>query len=116
MKPPYIMFYTPSGRFELNEKICLSFTNYHPEFWQPAWTIQSILLALVSFMPVREEMLAIGAINSSPKERQMLAKKSLDWKCPVCNKTNREIAEEHMLAEDDAQAEEELKNAGVGMP
>ena len=46
----------------------------------------------------------------------MLAKKSLDWKCPVCNKTNREIAEEHMLPEDDAQAEEELKSAGVGMP
>ena len=38
MKPPYIMFFTPNGRFELNEKICLSFTNYHPEYWQPAWT------------------------------------------------------------------------------
>ena len=38
MKPPYIMFFTPNGRFELNKKICLSFTNYHPEYWQPAWT------------------------------------------------------------------------------
>lgn len=38
-KPPYIMFFTPNGRFELHEKICLSFTNYHPEYWQPAWTI-----------------------------------------------------------------------------
>jgi len=54
-KPPYIIFFTPNGRFELHEKICLSFTNYHPEYWQPAWTIQSILLALVSFFPVNEE-------------------------------------------------------------
>lgn len=55
MKPPYIIFFTPSGRFEVKEKICLSFTNYHPEYWQPAWTIQNILVALVSFFPVNED-------------------------------------------------------------
>ena len=46
MKPPYIMFFTPNGRFELNEKICLSFTNYHPEYWQPAWTSKFLIRSL----------------------------------------------------------------------
>ena len=46
----------------------------------------------------------------------MLAKKSLEWTCKVCKKTNQEIADKNMLAENDAQAEEELKRAGVGMP
>jgi ubiquitin-conjugating enzyme E2 J1 len=49
MKPPYIIFLIPSGQFKVKEKICLSFTNYHPEYWQPAWTIQIIFVALVSF-------------------------------------------------------------------
>jgi ubiquitin-conjugating enzyme E2 J1 len=91
------MFFTPSGRFELHEKICLSFTNYHPEFWQPAWTIQSILLALVSFMPVNEEMLALGAIKSSDKEKVVLAERSVDWTCPTCKVSNKAIAAEYML-------------------
>ena len=27
----------PNGRFELNTKVCLSITGFHPEYWQPAW-------------------------------------------------------------------------------
>ena len=41
------MFLTPSGRFETNTKICLSFSAYHPELWQPAWGIRLILEALI---------------------------------------------------------------------
>ena len=67
-------------------------------------------------MPVNEDMLAIGAIKSSSKERQMLAKRSHDWACKVCKKTNKQIASECMLDENDDQAEEELKRAGAGMP
>ena len=59
------------------------------------------MLALVSFMPVNEEMLAIGAIKSSPKERKMLAQKSHEWTCKVCKKTNKEIADEFLLDEND---------------
>jgi len=88
MKPPYIIFFTKSGRFEIKEKICLSFTNYHPEYWQPAWTIQNILVALVSFMPVCEDQLAIGAIKASKSEREWFAKESLEWKCEICQKSN----------------------------
>lgn len=36
-KPPHVVFLTPSGRFETHTKICLSFSAFHPELWQPAW-------------------------------------------------------------------------------
>jgi ubiquitin-conjugating enzyme E2 J1 len=83
-KPPYIIFLTPSGRFSVNEKICLTFTNYHPEYWQPAWTIRNILQALVSFMPVDEFNLSIGSLTGSVEERKSLAKKSIDFVCDKC--------------------------------
>ena len=35
MKPPSIMFMTPSGRFETNKKICMSMSDFHPESWNP---------------------------------------------------------------------------------
>lgn len=35
--PPSISFLTPNGRWEIDKKICLSVTGYHPEMWQPAW-------------------------------------------------------------------------------
>jgi len=88
MKPPYIIFFTPSGRFEIKEKICLSFTNYHPEYWQPAWTIQNILVALVSFFPVNEDQLAIGAMRATKQEREYFAKESKNWTCEICKKSN----------------------------
>ena len=67
-------------------------------------------------MPVNEEVLAVGAIKSSPKERQNYAQKSRDWVCPVCKISNAQIAEQFLLSENDATAEEELSRAGAGMP
>lgn len=79
-KPPSVQFLTPNGRFEINTKICLTFTNFHPEYWQPAWTVKTILIGLISYMPVEEETMSIGSINTSPKERKYLSKASLFWK------------------------------------
>ena len=112
MKPPYIIFFTPSGRFEIKEKICLSFTNYHPEYWQPAWTIQNILVALVSFFPVNEDQLAIGAIRASKQERVSLAERSKHWKCEICDLTNKEIADQFM-SETTADAVKELEKSNI---
>uniref|UniRef100_A0A1I8FGD5 UBIQUITIN_CONJUGAT_2 domain-containing protein n=1 Tax=Macrostomum lignano TaxID=282301 RepID=A0A1I8FGD5_9PLAT len=58
MKPPNIILLTPNGRFEINKKICLSISGYHPETWRPAWSIRTALLALVGFMPTH----GLGAI------------------------------------------------------
>eukprot|EP01083_Nonionella_stella_P240207 839938_1 len=84
-KPPNIVFLTPSGRFETNVKVCLSFSAYHPELWQPAWGIRLILEALVSFLPTKGDG-AIGALDWSSEERKKLAKKSLEYRCmnPTC--------------------------------
>jgi ubiquitin-conjugating enzyme E2 J1 len=81
-KPPHIMFLTPSGRFETNTKICLSFSAFHPELWQPAWGIRLILEALISFLPTPGDG-AIGALDYKPEERRRLAKQSQSFCCPV---------------------------------
>jgi hypothetical protein len=39
-KPLRIVFLTPSARFETNTKVCLIFSAFHPELWQPAWGIR----------------------------------------------------------------------------
>lgn len=83
------MLLTPSGRFEIKEDLCMSFTNYHPESWQPAWTISNILHGLVSYMPVDEsEILVIGAIKASSAERKKIAKFSKNFRCKICAHTN----------------------------
>lgn len=82
-KPPHIVFLTPSGRFETNTKVCLSFSAYHPELWQPAWGIRLILEALISFLPTPGDG-AIGALDYKPEERKRLAKESRNWCCPIC--------------------------------
>jgi len=82
-KPPNIVFLTPNGRFETNVKVCLSFSAYHPELWQPAWGIRLILEALISFLPTKGDG-AIGALDWTSAERKKLAKKSCEYNCKVC--------------------------------
>ena len=44
MKPPSIYMVTPSGRFEVNMKICMSMSDFHPESWNPSWRVETILV------------------------------------------------------------------------
>jgi ubiquitin-protein ligase len=82
----------------VKKDICLSFTDYHPESWQPAWTIANILHGIVSYMPVdEEEQLAIGAIKASSSERKKIALMSHNYKCATCCQSLGEIAEKSML-------------------
>ncbi|OUC46164.1 ubiquitin--protein ligase [Trichinella nativa] len=71
MKPPSVMFLTPNGRFETSTKICLSITDHHPEYWQPCWSLRTVLLAIVGFMPTPGEG-AIGSLDFSKDERHAL--------------------------------------------
>ena len=50
MKPPSVLMLTPNGRFEVNQRICLSMSDFHPESWNPLWSVGSILIGLYSFM------------------------------------------------------------------
>jgi len=45
-----IRMLTPSGRFEPNQRICLSMSDFHPETWNCMWSVSSILQGVVSFM------------------------------------------------------------------
>ncbi|KAK5980727.1 UBiquitin Conjugating enzyme [Trichostrongylus colubriformis] len=83
MKPPNVVILTPNGRFELNKKICLSISGYHPETWLPSWSIRTALLALIGFMPTAGAG-ALGSLEYPVAERRKLAKKSLEWKCKEC--------------------------------
>eukprot|EP01086_Lenisia_limosa_P002175 TRINITY_DN1472_c0_g1_i4.p1 TRINITY_DN1472_c0_g1~~TRINITY_DN1472_c0_g1_i4.p1 ORF type:complete len:158 (+),score=5.48 TRINITY_DN1472_c0_g1_i4:46-519(+) len=75
LKPPNIVFLTPSGRFETNTKICVSMSAYHPESWQPAWDVRTALLALRTYMSAPGEG-AIGALDLPDDERKRLAQYS----------------------------------------
>ncbi|XP_065908567.1 ubiquitin-conjugating enzyme E2 J1-like isoform X2 [Dysidea avara] len=90
MKPPSIIMLTPNGRFEVNKKICLSMSAYHPELWQPSWSIRTALLAIIGFMP-SEGGGAIGSLDYTPEERKLLAKRSLEWVCSTCGAVVKDI-------------------------
>lgn len=49
-KPPSIYMLTPNGRFKTNKKLCLSISDFHPDTWNPAWSVSTILTGLLSFM------------------------------------------------------------------
>ncbi|KAG0256452.1 hypothetical protein BG011_004498 [Mortierella polycephala] len=85
--PPSLMFLTPNGRFELHKKVCLSITGYHPEYWQPAWGIRTVLVAVMGFLPTQSKG-AIGGLDTSVAARKTLAIKSRTWMCPTCNLEN----------------------------
>ena len=75
-RPPDIRMMTPSGRFEINKKLCLSITSYHPETWSAAYSIGAILRAFISFMAENDSK-SIGAIEETVEVRKELAAMSL---------------------------------------
>eukprot|EP00939_MAST-03C_sp_MAST-3C-sp1_P005335 g5335.t1 len=74
MKPPSIKMLTPSGRFLTSRRLCLSISDYHPESWNPSWSVGAVIVGLQSFM--YEESNAIGSIRASKSERAELAASS----------------------------------------
>ncbi|KAF8321654.1 UBC-like protein [Clavulina sp. PMI_390] len=81
-KAPSIMLLTPNGRFELNKKICISFTSYHEDLWQPSWGVRTAIIGLQSFFPVKGEgAMGVGGIEVPLNERKRLAALSRNWVC-----------------------------------
>eukprot|EP00913_Durusdinium_trenchii_P020386 g19150.t1 len=72
MKPPSIKLLTPSGRFEINKRICLSMSDFHKESWNPSWTVEKILIGLMSFM-YEENSVSIGSILEPKEDRRRYA-------------------------------------------
>lgn len=74
MRPPRIKMLTPSGRFTPHAAICFSFSDFHPETWQPGWTIGTVLTGLLSFMTTEE--MTTGSMRESAATRRRLAQES----------------------------------------
>ena len=47
-EPPDYYMLTPSGRYNVGSKICLTNSSYHKGDWSSTWNIQSILIAFYS--------------------------------------------------------------------
>lgn len=76
-KPPSIYMITPNGRFKCNTRLCLSISDFHPDTWNPAWSVATILTGLLSFMVERNPTL--GSIETSDYEKRVLAGRSLEF-------------------------------------
>ena len=76
-KPPAIYMFTPSGRFQPKSRLCLSISDFHPETWNPSWSISLILIGLLSFM--NEESNSVGTVTASDPQRRRLALSSFSF-------------------------------------
>uniref|UniRef100_A0A914QHW8 UBC core domain-containing protein n=1 Tax=Panagrolaimus davidi TaxID=227884 RepID=A0A914QHW8_9BILA len=77
----YLIYGSPGSLYE----------DFHPEKWNPSWTVSSILMAFVSFMNDKEYNHA-GGMKTTDQEKQKLAKESRDFN--LRNPKFREIFEE----------------------
>ncbi|SCZ97313.1 BZ3500_MvSof-1268-A1-R1_Chr4-2g07131 [Microbotryum saponariae] len=86
--PPTIKFsyhtlqmMTPSGRFAPSQAICTSMSSFHPSTWNPAWSVNTILVGLLSFMLGDE--ITTGSVMTTEAEKQAFAKASHAWNMQV---------------------------------
>lgn len=76
-KPPGVMMLTPNGRFKPNRRLCLSMSDFHPESWNPMWSISTILMGLYSFM--MDNKPTTGSIETSLAAKRKFAADSLEY-------------------------------------
>ncbi|VDD83115.1 unnamed protein product [Mesocestoides corti] len=76
-RPPSIYMITPNGRFACNTRLCLSISDFHPDSWNPAWSVSTILTGLLSFM--LEDTPTMGSITTSTYDKHVMAKESAEF-------------------------------------
>lgn len=77
-KPPNFKVLTPSGRFLVDQKICLSNSTYHSNEWSPEWNIKSMLLGMISIWLDDKEH-GISHIHYGDAEKISYAKESIEF-------------------------------------
>jgi hypothetical protein len=66
-------------------------SDFHPELWNPLWSVSSILTGVLSFMV--ENSPTLGSMQSSAATRRQLAQRSMKFN--VCNKTFVQLFPKH---------------------
>ncbi len=114
-KPPGILMLTPSGRFQPNTRICLSISDFHPETWNPMWSVSSILAGLLAFMMCNDK--TYGSIDTDDATKRRLSKdsKAFNLRDPVFCRLYPELAED-MRRELREEAEAAARRAPAGAP
>lgn len=95
LKPPSVIMLTPNGRFKTGRRLCLSMSDYHPESWNPMWSVSTIITGLISFMV--ESAPTLGSIETSVAEKKKLANHSLEFNArdELFRKLFPELVEKH---------------------
>jgi ubiquitin-conjugating enzyme E2 J1 len=111
-KPPDFVMLTPSGRFQVGKRICLSISQHHPEHWQPSWSVRTALMALIAFMPTPGEG-ALGSLDYTKEEKIELAAKSRLGHPSFGNEARREVSKRiHLrMLQNDKHDDEQKKQA-----
>jgi ubiquitin-conjugating enzyme E2 J2 len=69
---------TPSGRFSVNSKICLTNSGYHKESWTPMWNIKNMVIGFVSVF-LTDNTSGISHIQEASNERIKKARDSMTY-------------------------------------
>lgn len=95
LKPPSVIILTPNGRFKTGRRLCLSMSDFHPESWNPMWSVSTIISGLISFMV--ESSPTLGSIETAGSQKRKFARLSLDFnaKDPTFIKLFPELMEIH---------------------
>lgn len=104
MKPPSVMMITPNGRFKTNQRLCLSMSDFHPETWNPMWSVSSILTGLYSFM--LENQATLGSISTTDAQKRKYAAASLESNCT--NATFRKLFPDLVALQEEREKDQEL--------
>ena len=49
-----LIFRKCAGRFAVNTRLCLSMSDFHPESWNPMWSVSCILIGELNYVPAYE--------------------------------------------------------------
>lgn len=95
---------TPSGRFQVNSKICLTNSSYHKENWTPIWNIKNMVIGFMSIFGSDKDT-GISHIVESENQRICKARESVDYNrthhSDIFNKFDQFIKEDGSLRTDD---------------
>jgi ubiquitin-protein ligase len=91
---------TPSGRFNVDRKICLTISAYHKDSWSAIWSINKMVIAFMSIFN-SDDTHGISHIKETDHERKIKAHDSLNYNLKhhrdICMKFTQFIDPDGML-------------------